>query len=1025
MVPDFVAEEDFIELAEGADARAKEVEKRQERQQAYVLKKRGQQLDQPDAWQSRKRHRKDTQVWLAQTDQQLQASTGSGLKAFQLPADPAQRPPWDKWPLLSYAGDQGSKEECGKWALKTKFNVNFDEVPDPGHGVWNDCKLALRMAGHYSHVGLMMIAWNMRHGPWAEDARQKEIEAVISNFFADFPKPQQSPLFMSLVQRMSFDQEDTELEHCEDLPGEMYRRFKEENPFAKKYGAKVNWNRFMGFLKQGRDEASRWTFTYLSCLLCCLEQGYFSGAKFRRVLFNAEMELTKDRTTSSAKMMTKESEIIKSAQNQVVVATLMLSSHSTQRRQRSIDKCLEYQLQWFEQQAHELRSVDSTVKWLTEQIAGKFCESLMGTLNTIASDDTLAYIGFELPKPELCNRPYTSFFLEEEDWLAGGMAKLALCTVGCRLARCAWMLWGWSARSVLWLIEGDDNLVAKEIAKFKYEWLTFQDFKMRAQGHAGAKRFVDQSQFNWLPVQQLVLAMEENHWEMPSPKIIDFLKKKHKRIISSQIVEDAFGRQKGYKAMHFNRRLKVAGIWDVLQRRHLVDHVHHYRAPRPEGSSPNRIIRVPASIFGGKLGCTSIDFSKVSSLKAKADFLSTSAELHCLQFFGQALMDFVLRRGCFDKIKNTFLNVMVNVDHMIIMREVLETGGRGIPKFAISSWPGSIGIGWPAYEHDLPGLPGIKCFSLSEDHDLDDLAIPLIDVTHWEAVPFVWRSPAWQQSQFPAAKWPSWSIKAFPMEQPVVWKPLLQVAAEAGFWKLKSSFLTRLGGGNAQLDDHEDEADEGADGDLFKQCFEAVQRALGCSEEAAVDILKKRAVQMDMHDTDCWDQILEADECTAIFDKEEAEQFRKQRDKTMLNVNNYRQFLKNWQTANGRVLAKSIKGAKKGGGKGAASKPSKYPPMPETGASWTQAKAKTLCPPGGSIWRGMSSGSWACHLPPWKRRSYPWDIFGFDGAAKECLKHMWHLYLTEQNEPLSACPIKGLFPAAVAVAPGAASSSTG
>ena len=72
------------------------------------------------------------------------------------------------------------------------------------------------------------------------------------------------------------------------------------------------------------------------------------------------MDLTKDRTTSSAKMMTKESEVNRSAQNQVVVATLMLSSPSTQRRQRSFDKCLMYQLEWFEEQTHVLGSVEKS-----------------------------------------------------------------------------------------------------------------------------------------------------------------------------------------------------------------------------------------------------------------------------------------------------------------------------------------------------------------------------------------------------------------------------------------------------------------------------------------------------------------------------------------------------------------------------------------------------------------------------------------------------------------------------------------
>jgi hypothetical protein len=45
-----------------------------------------------------------------------------------------------------------------------------------------------------------------------------------------------------------------------------------------------------------------------------------------------------------------------------------------------------------------------------------------------------------------------------------------------------------------------------------------------------------------------------------------------------------------------------------------------------------------------------------------------------------------------------------------------------------------------------------------------------------------------------------------------------------------------------------------------------------------------------------------------------------------------------------------------------------------------QKQAAAMCPPGGHIWRGYSSRSWQCHLPPWSRKSYPVDVYDPDEA---------------------------------------------
>lgn len=95
------------------------------------------------------------------------------------------------------------------------------------------------------------------------------------------------------------------------------------------------------------------------------------------------------------------------------------------------------------------------------------------------------------------------------------------------------------------------------------------------------------------------------------------------------------------------------------------------------------------------------------------------------------------------------------------------------------------------------------------------------------------------------------------------------------------------------------------------------------------------------------------------------------------------------------------------------------PPHPHSGID--QRTASSLCPPQGSIWRGLSNGSWQCHLHGFKRRSFLWSGFGIDEACRQCLKHMWHLHLASQGCTIAQCPEQALFSAgdAAAAAPAA------
>ena len=127
-----------------------------------------------------------------------------------------------------------------------------------------------------------------------------------------------------------------------------------------------------------------------------------------------------------------------------------------------------------------------------------------------------------------------------------------------------------------------------------------------------------------------------------------------------------------------------------------------------------------------------------------------------------------------------------------------------------------------------------------------------------------------------------------------------------------------------------------------------------------------------------------------------------------------------------RAAAPAPKAAGKRAKPGAAApRFGKYPALPAT--MLTQPEAKALLPPRGAIWRGLSNGSWNVHVPPFKRRSFAWSIYGPQEAALMCLRFAWEVYLESEGLTTEACPVEGLFLATAAVAVtkvGAASSSS-
>lgn len=1010
VVSDNVSEQQVLE-AKGATENDVEAERQAQtkRQQSWVTKRRS---GEAASWRPRKRHRKDSWLLLVQMDHQLREGAGIGSEAFRIPPQPSERPVWSSWPYLSISCDQGSVEESAKNYAQQQLSLNLDDFPDPGHGVWNDVKLALRRSGLWPHTCMMMLVWNVPHGPWSEDRRYGEVLRQVEQFLKNTKVAADSWLFMQLLPRMLFDLQDQSLASHPEAAGLLFQRMVEDHPLRRK-GAKISMNRFMSAIKMGDEDAQRWTQRYFFYLMTSVEQDYLHGRGFEALMAKggllSQSVDTASRTTSSRQNSHAEGALIRACQNQLSVATVILGDVMNQFRQRLINMVCSAAKRWFEQQAHQLRSVGSTFEWLSQQLESDFFEHLCGIMAPLGHMDSLRWVGFSLPSTGSLPASSSDLWHEgqagDEDQLATEMAQLALHLVGLRLQRCMHMIQGYSCRSIRFL-HPDGRVRKQEVTAFKSAFALHQELVALGGERGVLKAFAERSQFNLLPVQQLVEACKSCGWHQDlNPEVREFVRERHHPLISTQTVEDEFQRQKRQKYTHHTRRLRVASAWGVLIDREVDRQVHRYERPPEQVTSSSRAANLlPESIFSPPLRRSPLDLGGVTSHSQTTSWYSPSAERHAVKFSDVAALSFCKVRGCMQSLPDLWLSFLVEAGHCLLLREVRQDGAREPPIFALISIPGGVALGWPAEQQEVPGGGGL-CWVPSSSN-AKTVYLPIVSFAHSEAIRYRWRSPLSQWLSFPQARGQcaSQQIRAF-ADGSSQWEPLLTVCAKAGFWAISSEKLTRLckhiGIG----------LEEGSS--TFDIASKMVQHILECSEEHALEHLRHRIVTMATTNTGLLHALLALDEEAGVLDKADKEDIGDMKEQALAKKKRSEEFVKEW-SAKKKVLTEAR--SAQGGGKGAARKngrhdksKSKYPALPPD--LQEQKDLKRFCPPGGYLWRGLSNGSWQCHYPPWQRGHYSWDQWGASGAAKEALKHLWRCHLAENAKAEADCPVEGLFAA--------------
>lgn len=275
----------------------------------------------------------------------------------------------------------------------------------------------------------------------------------------------------------------------------------------------------------------------------------------------------------------------------------------------------------------------------------------------------------------------------------------------------------------------------------------------------------------------------------------------------------------------------------------------------------------------------------------------------------------------------------------------------------------------------------------------------LLAITRMEGIQacaYTWRSPASQvalsrsMAQHPPA------VRAVADKPP---QAIATLAALHAYWGLDRAFLTKLAGFLAV---HVSRAMS-----LFDLVHRLVSHSLPEHDpEALLNVCCARMVSFQKQAA--WSEELgQVDEAVEVLARNDHEVISSERKKAHLAEADGHAYRAEYVRR--RVVA--AKARSKVAGRAAPKppemRPRALPKWPEQNID--TALAKSMRPPGSSLWPCVRMGNWQGHLEPWPRISRSWSRYGEAGSLNLVLKALWERHCELQGRPLSACPIKGLF----------------
>lgn len=432
----------------------------------------------------------------------LEGATGKGSEYFR--AAPGERSPdAHRWPYLAVAPDQGADGLCCGFFLRYAKHMNLELRYDPSHGVWRDQESAMRHCRLVSFAYLMLVVYNLAHGPWDANTRFAQLTESASEFLqgASPDDPLLQHYAEDLVAHFAMEGEVGD----EDLMQALLARLKEVASGETK-GTQVKMCRFANFVDVARSFDQTFTWQTMKVLYLGLQERLVSTASWEAL--NAKLRRPDDDSGDETKTpMTRSSNSIQSfrdaAKNNVQLAVHLLCDPKTRWRCRLLFRLCEPVRQWHGSQNARLRSSGAMLQCLREEIEHDgIALPLQKTWELPADPEVLSFSGLQTSfNSEHLSRSDGDPCITGEAEIADNAGEYTRFLIAARCARCLYLTSGWTGQQVK--LCSEDPLVRQAAARrLLHHQAAFDAAKQRREGVW--LRMVKRSMMQLVPTQQLV-----------------------------------------------------------------------------------------------------------------------------------------------------------------------------------------------------------------------------------------------------------------------------------------------------------------------------------------------------------------------------------------------------------------------------------------------------------------------------------------------------------------------------------------
>lgn len=550
--------------------------------------------------------------------------------------------------------------------LQRSLKCNIEEAPDIAHGLHRDMELTILRCGLSLHQKLMRICWNVHLGPWNQHERSQQVVESLEESWATM-RPQEDPLFMSMVIDILFDQDlehRASEEHIEEVVWDMMQQ---DSPFAKK-GRMTDANRFIATVREGQRQHKSFHMKKYAYLRLSLEMDFLRGERLQRLRLDGPSgaSANSEGKGRTGRTSAEEMALRGACANSMAVATMILADAENQHRQGCLSMMMTELDTWDSHQSKSLRTTAGALEWSLDQKQGNFLATCAATWALLHSESHLRRCGlsFSAGPPvsgTIDEGTRHGFEIMQAD-LSKLVDSLVLHMCGMRLRRMLWLLRGWPSSSVAFLGDAADDWVAKlRRDEGNFQWLG-------SLATAAAKRVHDRHIFHLASNQQLLGVMRGANWQL-TPAVLEWVRQLNRRLIATQVVEDGFNVQRRKETQASNKTMRHASYYYALVSKKVLSQKHHFDEAKKEEASLTAGAVLPPSAFQSSPADCSIQAHRHISHSSSVPWYTAGAFNHGVVFGDLELVDFCRRCDLGDRIGDADIFCgLLRVERMIIGR---------------------------------------------------------------------------------------------------------------------------------------------------------------------------------------------------------------------------------------------------------------------------------------------------------------------------------------------------------------------